>query len=75
MTVVYVDLMWARQGKHKRAMRYADSIAVPANSTHHDIAWDRAEVRNWREGLFIREENMMNLDSGRQLSPVWSSLS
>ena len=42
--------------KHKRAVRYAnsnDGIAVHANSTHHDIAWDRAEVLdredNWHK--------------------------
>lgn len=61
-----------------------NGIAVHANKTLHDIIWDSAEVleqeNNWmkrrlKEALRIRAaKETMNLDTGLQLNPTWSTL-
>ena len=76
-----------RLKEHKRAVRYDDQnngIAVHANNTCHTIQWGDAEVldkeQNWskrklKEALHIREEkDPMNLDQGRLLNTIWSTL-
>ena len=41
-----------RLKEHKRAVKYVGSnngTAFHANNTHHDIAWDRADILDWEK--------------------------
>ena len=63
-----------------------NGIAAHANKTRHDILWDSAEVleqeTNWtnckqrfKEALQIQAaDKTMNLDTGLQLNPIWSTI-
>ena len=76
-----------RLKEHKRAVRMDqpnNGIAVHANKTRHDILWDSAEVleqetnwtkRRFKEALQIQAaDKTMNLDTGLQLNPIWSTI-